>query len=107
MYDKKQIGKRLVVLREKRDLEREKVGEDTGYSESTIKKAELGENICLNSAVILAEYYGVSLDYLVLGAECDGDEMAIERLLRSVPEEKRKLAVNAVKGVLSAFISAD
>ncbi len=107
MIKKELIGERLTKLRKGRDLKRGKVAEAIDYSEYAVKKAELGESICLNSIVAFAEYYNVSLDYLVLGAECDGDEMAIERLLRSVPAEKRKLAVNAVKGVLTAFVSDD
>ncbi|SEQ71487.1 Helix-turn-helix [Lachnospiraceae bacterium NE2001] len=107
MIKKELVGERLIGLRKENGLKRGEVAEAIDYSESAVKKAELGDNICLNLIVAFAEYYGVSIDYLIWGTKCDGDEMAIERLLRSVPEDKRELAVNAVKGVLAAFVSAD
>lgn len=100
MYDKKEIGERLKDIRKKRGERREDIADALGYSEDSVKKAEQGKSISLNMLVSLSEYYGDSLDYIVYGFE--GGE--IEAMLRSLPEEKRNIAIKMIKGMLNTMI---
>jgi len=104
MYDKKLVGDRLMVMRKERGLKRSVVAEAIDYSEESLKAAELGKSLSLNMIVALAEYYGVSIDYIIFGFTCDNDAYVVEHLLRSVPEERKTFAINAIKGVISALV---
>ena len=104
MYEKKQVGERLMGMRKERRLKRNTVAEAIDYSEESLKAAELGKCLSLNMIIALAEYYGVSIDYIIFGFASDKDAYAVEHLLRSVPEERKSLAINAIKGVISAFV---
>lgn len=56
---------RLKKLRERRRMSRGVLGELCGLSKSAISRYERGERIpSLTDAALLADYFGVSLDYL-------------------------------------------
>ena len=68
MFDKKLMGKRLRELRELDRLTLEDVANSINSSKGTLSNIELGKKpVSLDMAITLAEYFGVSMDYL-LGA---------------------------------------
>ncbi len=68
MFDKKLMGKRLRELRESARLTLEDVANSINSSKGTLSNIELGKKpVSLDMAISLAEYFGVSMDYL-LGA---------------------------------------
>lgn len=71
--DKKEIGKRLKELRNKRGFFAEKVAEDINVSKSTIYMWESGSRTPdIFQLMVLADYFGVDLNYLT-GREMQGD----------------------------------
>lgn len=62
------FGNRLYDLRKKKGLSQEELGEKINVSRQTVSKYELGEAIPdMEKLVMLSDYFGVSLDELVLG----------------------------------------
>ena len=58
--------KNLKFIRVSRDITQLKVQMDTGISQSTISKYETGESVpTVENLMLLADYYKVSLDYLM------------------------------------------
>ena len=58
--------KNMKFIRVSRDITQLKVQMDTGISQSTISKYETGESIpTVENLMLLADYYKVSLDYLM------------------------------------------
>lgn len=61
---------RLRALREERDLKQTTVADDLGLSRTTLSNYEAGMRPSIENAIALAQYYHVSLDYIVgLSAE--------------------------------------
>lgn len=58
------IQNRLRVLREERDLKQQTVAEEVGLSRAMLSNYESGKMPSLWSGIKLAQYYGVSLDYI-------------------------------------------
>ena len=58
--------KNMKFVRVSRDITQLKVQMDTGISQSTISKYETGEALpTVENLILLANYYDVSLDYLM------------------------------------------
>ncbi len=58
--------KNIKFIRVSRDITQLKVQMDTGISQSTISKYETGESVpTVENLMLLADYYNVSLDYLM------------------------------------------
>lgn len=61
---------RLRALREEKDLKQTTVADDLGLSRTTLSNYEAGMRPSIENAIALAQYYHVSLDYIVgLSAE--------------------------------------
>lgn len=64
----KEIGKRIQNLRKDRNLTQQQLAEELGISPNMVAKVESGLRIpSIDMFVVMAEYFGISLDYLVLG----------------------------------------
>ena len=67
-FDLIELGNRLKQLRCERGLSRKKVANDTYMSEMTLTHYERADYMAsILNIVILAEYYGVSLEWLCYG----------------------------------------
>lgn len=67
------LGGRLRKLRKDRGLEQEELSKKLGYSKRAISSWETGLHIPdLLATTIIAQYFEISLDYLVLGIR-EGD----------------------------------
>ncbi len=62
------VGHRLYELRQKKDISLDKLSSATGISKSCLSRCENGVQLpSLENAYQLANYYGVTLDYIVSG----------------------------------------
>ncbi len=65
MLSKEILGFRIRSLRNENGLSMEKLGKEFGVTKQTISHWEIGERLlALDIAYALADYFGVSLDYL-------------------------------------------
>lgn len=64
----KEIGKRIRVLRKGRRLTQEKLAEELGMQANSIARIEGGVRVpSIDLFVEISGYFGVTLDYLILG----------------------------------------
>ena len=67
-YNVKESGARIRSLREMAGISRTGLAEAVGVTADALRKIERGTNGCrIDTLVLLAEYFHVSLDYLVCG----------------------------------------
>ena len=67
-FDQKEYGKRVKNLRESKDVTQERLAEDIGISMHHLSNIERGNRVGnIDVIILLAEYFDVSLDYLLLG----------------------------------------
>ena len=61
------IGQRIRELREQRDIKQDKLAEILNINKATLSRIERGETKTVGSDILmkLAEYFGVSIDFLV------------------------------------------
>lgn len=70
------LGKRLVALREARGLKQKDVAEALKIAPNTLSRYESDERVPdLQMLTQLAEYYGVSVDYLATGRTETGEQV--------------------------------
>lgn len=87
-YDIKESGKRIKKLRVERELMQEVVSADLGISLDGYRKIERGVNGAkVDTLVCIAEYFGVSLDYIIAG-EQPNSEMDVMLKERTINEKK-------------------
>lgn len=66
MVELKKFAGRLKLLRQEKHVTQKFMGELLGCTASNYQKMEYGEvNIPITSLIILADYFGVSTDYLL------------------------------------------
>lgn len=93
-YDVKESGQRIKKLRKERKLTQEQLAERLGISVKTVTAIETGaRGTSIDGLVTIAEFFGVSLDYLVLGKK--SEVIGIE-----IPEEKKEFALKMLKVIL-------
>lgn len=89
---------RLRDLREDADLTQKEVGALLNTTQQQYAKYELGvQEIPTHHLIRLAEYYDVSVDYIV--GRTEWDEMQIQKVVRSWSEERKRnfLKMNDIK----------
>lgn len=68
--DAREIGQRIRSVRRNKKVRQRELGDILGFSENYIGKLETGKRIpSLDALVRIADYFDVSLDYLVRGKE--------------------------------------
>jgi len=66
MFDKKIVGQRIRQLRTGRNIKQDEVASSIGISKQMLSNIETGyRDATLDVSVALAQYFEVSLDYLV------------------------------------------
>lgn len=106
---RKEIGKRLLELRESRGLPRLKVAEDIGYDQSNLSKVEKGTYTASPELLkTLAEYYNVSVAYLY-GEEQEVPEalkeLGVEWISFAKEMEKEKITPERIKRYIEVIKS--
>ena len=91
-------GKRIAELRSKAGISQAKLSELIGLHVKTISKAERGVNgLSVDNLLALAEYFNVSLEFLV-GVESEIEDIDyVVSLYRNCPDERKMLLINVMK----------
>ena len=96
-YDIIKSGQRLQKLRTEKGLTQETVASYIGMSIAGYKKIEHGSNGArVDTLLILAKLYGVSLDYIVYGRE----EWLFNIIADGQPEAVKKYIAAIIKSIL-------
>ncbi len=75
-YDPKECGKRIKELRNLHQFTQEQLSERLNISLSMMSKLEQGtKSISVDLAIEIAEYFSVTLDYLLLGKGMRTEEL--------------------------------
>ena len=84
-FDEKGFGQRIKKLRVNKGLTQERMADELAITVSSLAKLEIGTRTpSIDSIIQLAAYFGVSLDYLVLG--CNSKEISLEERALSLAE---------------------
>ena len=84
-FDEKGFGQRIKKLRVNKGLTQERMADELAITVSYLAKLEIGTRTpSIDSIIQLAAYFGVSLDYLVLG--CNSKEISLEERALSLAE---------------------
>ena len=82
-YNMELCGFRIQALRRDKGVTQEKLASDLNINRNTIGKLERGERgLSIDLLIDLAGYFGVSTDYILLGA--DTDKAALKKQLSSL-----------------------
>ena len=75
-FDHKACGARIKALRTENHIKQEALAADLGISDTHLRKIESGQRCAsIDLFIEIAEYFGVSLDYLILGKEMSRDSV--------------------------------
>lgn len=98
MYDKISCGERLKSLRKNKRKTQKEVSYEVGVSADTIRKLEQGKRAPSVSVVdLLADYYGVTADYIISGINRIGLEF--DEKLSDIPKEKRMSLIKIIEEI--------
>lgn len=103
-YNIELSGKRIAELRSKAGISQAKLSELIGLHVKTISKAERGVNgLSVDNLLALAEYFNVSLEFLV-GVESEIEDIDyVVSLYRNCPDERKMLLINVMQ-IYTIFI---
>ena len=88
MYDKISCGERLKSLRKDKRKTQKEVSNEVGISADTIRKLEQGKRAPSVGVVdLLADYYGVTADYIISGINRQNTEY--NEKFNGISKEKR------------------
>lgn len=74
-FNQEEVGQRVRDLRNSRGMTAEELYVELDYSHSHVSKVESGlRSYSIDILVCIAGFFGVSLDYLILGKECAGEK---------------------------------
>ena len=86
-FDRAAYGAKIKQLRINKGLTQEQLAEKMNVTGTYIVKIENGQRIgSVELAVELADYFGVSLDYLLLGAETRSQKQALRSVIAFLAE---------------------
>lgn len=101
------IGQRIKELREQRDIKQEKLAEILNINKATLSRIERGETKTVGSDILmkLAEYFGVSIDFLV-GYTCmpDPKNYSVEALGLSADGAKAMISRKVHMEILNRLL---
>ena len=92
--DQKKIGSFLKELRKEKDITQEQLAEKLNISVSNLGKIETGySGVSIDLVIEMAMFFGVSLDYILLGRELQTDALKkqIRMMLAQLMELEQKL----------------
>ncbi|MBE5954666.1 MAG: helix-turn-helix transcriptional regulator [Lachnospiraceae bacterium] len=99
MYDKKSCGERLKKIRTFKSKTQKQVSNETGVSVDTLRKLEQGKRAPSVGVVdLLANYYGVTADYIISGIERQNNDY--NEKFSDIPKEKRAKVEEVIDGIL-------
>ena len=93
-YDLKETGKRIQNLKKQKSMTQEQLAEKLNISVSNLGKIETGySGVSIDLVIEMAMFFGVSLDYILLGRELQTDALKkqIRMMLAQLMELEQKL----------------
>lgn len=100
MYNLSESGKRLKELRKKTGKTQLEVAIDLGIGSDTISKLERGiQGTSIDNVVLISEYFGTTLDYIINGTEITGMER-ISEMLKGYPKEKSEKLLHILRLII-------
>ena len=97
-YNTELSGKRIAEVRKKEGLSQANLSEKIGLHLKTISKAERGVNgLSVDNLIALAEYFRVSLEYLVGIEEKEQESDYVVSLYNGCPDDKKPLLIEVMK----------
>ena len=101
MYDIRESGKRLKKMRNEAKRTQDQVATELGINIKTYQVLEQGQRGgSVDTLLLLAEYFGVSLDYLIRGTEAGADLGEQLSAIGRERQEKLKLILKNIIRVL-------
>lgn len=98
MYDIIESGKRLKQLRACSGKTQMQVADELGFTVETISRIERGvRGTSVDMIEMMSRYYETTTDYIISGKKSD---ISIEEFLLLYSEEKQKMAIKILKGIL-------
>ncbi len=89
-YDTKESGKRIQDLRKSKGLTQEKLADHFNIGLSTLGKIETGySRIAIDLLIEMAVFFGVPLDYILLGRETQTD--SVKKQIRTIVDQLLEL----------------
>ncbi len=96
------IGNRLLALRKEAGISQEQIAEALGMKICTYRSIEKGRTLGrIDTLAMLAEYFNVSLDYLVCGKTEIDHEVIIQ--LNCLSETEQEKAYHIMKAVIEVL----
>lgn len=103
MYDITQTGNRIRELRMKEGKTQEQVAAEAGICIRTYRVVEQGRRGCsIDTLLLLAEYFGVSLDFLIKGSKT-GAAFDLEKLIFGLNGERREKMLRIIKNMIETL----
>jgi len=100
------LPQKLKQLREEKGINQIDLARDMQVTQGTVCKWETGERTPETRTLKkLADYFGVSADYL-LGNDENPDFVVHARHLSEIPQEDRKQLIDAFKDTMDAYLKA-
>lgn len=100
-YDIVESGKRIRKLRTARNITRLQLAEEVGITVDAMRKIEAGVNGAkIDTLVSIADYFCVSLDFLVCGCEKKAE---IDSLLAGLNEREVQFVRNMVLNIIESM----
>lgn len=100
-YDLFESGKRIKELRISKGLSQNALAEELGVHFKTISKAERGiVGLSVDNLLIVADYFGTTIDYLVKGKEQVAVNEKLSVLLESMSSEQQEAAYRILENIL-------
>lgn len=102
MYDLSKVGVRVKGLRKEQGNTQEEISDKLGMNIKTYRAIETGSRVGrIDSLCIIAEYFNVSVDYLL------GVEKAVEKELeleyKGLSKEKKELAQKLIQSLIEVL----
>lgn len=89
------IGERIALLRKRQGMTQEQLADVLGTTRQAVSKWEAGKSTPdIDYAVLMGEYFGVSMDYLILGKDTPGSNNAPQRPQAISANKRRHLNSN-------------
>lgn len=105
IYDIEKTGERIRKLRKQRGITQQRLANDLQMHEKSISKAERGvSSLSIDHLIDLAEYFSVSVDYLVRGVK-DINDISLQGIYGEKDEDLRK-AVEITKVIMNILKGA-
>ncbi|MCL2860570.1 MAG: helix-turn-helix domain-containing protein [Oscillospiraceae bacterium] len=102
--DKIQIGKRIIRIRKKLNMNQSKFATFCNISKQTLSNIELGKNkVTVNVLIKICTATGISLDYILQPKVYKENQAEYEKLTKSLSKYSKDELENALKIIIDAF----